>query len=113
MTDYDEGAPPVFDSRETTMTAEDVVISEIPEIIGNVVYRFGFRMIGSQQNFEVEITTVDVEDIKNPVYEDGSPVMMNEADRQKFTQTAYNYFWKKLVDKAEEKAMSRVQWGAA
>jgi hypothetical protein len=96
------------------MTAEEVTLSKNPDISGDVVYLFEFKINrGSHQEFDVEISDVDVQEIKNLVYdEDGSPVMMNEANKQKFTQTAYNHFWRRLVNAAEDKVIDKVRLGS-
>jgi hypothetical protein len=112
MLDYDEASPPVFGSNETTMKEDDVTLYVDPDIMGTVEYRFGFKMLGSRENFEVEITHVDVGDIKSPVYsDDGSPVMVDESDKQKFIMNAYKYFWRNLLGKAKNTAMDQVQGG--
>ena len=99
-------------SNEMTITAEDVVFSKDPEIMGEVVYRFEWRATGSSHDFEIEITGVEVEEIKSLIYnEDGSPVAMNVADKEKFTQIADKYFWDHVAGKAEAKAMERAEWG--
>jgi hypothetical protein len=101
-----------YASREMTMTADEVTLSDHPEIMGDVVYRFDFRAVGSPRDLEVEITDVEVEDIKNPVYdEDGNQMILSEDDKQKFIPRAYQYFWKRLLDHAEKKALDHIQWG--
>ena len=101
-----------FASREMTMTGAEVVLSDHPSIMGDVVYRVGFKLTGRSQDFEVEITDVAVEDIKNPVYdENGNPVILSEDDKTKFETTAYEYFWKHLTKKAEDKAVDQIQMG--
>ena len=111
MPDYEEGAPPVFDTREATMTEEGMTLSENPLIEGDVEYRFNFNMIGSPRDFEVEITSVDVTDIKNVTSEEGTPMALSADKRYGLMGNAYDYFWKHLESKAENAAIERVRWG--
>jgi hypothetical protein len=102
-----------YQSIEMEMTAIDVVLLSHPEIMGEVVYLFGFKVLGIREDFEIEITDVEVKEIKNPVYnEDGNPVMVSEFDKQKFSTQASEYFWKNLIPTAISSAMDRVQSGS-
>jgi hypothetical protein len=102
----------LYGSHAMKMKEEEVILSKDPEIIGDVVYRFDWSITGPPDDYDVVIEDVDVDQIKNPFYnEDGSPVMMNEADKQKFTQTAYDHFWKKVFNRAEDRVRDKVNWG--
>jgi hypothetical protein len=97
---------------EMRMTQDEVTLNKEPSIIGDVTYRFDFEVTRNMGELEVSITAVEVEDLENVIYwEDGSPVVLNADNKQKFIQRAQDLFWKKGVHDAEDMVTDKVRLG--
>jgi hypothetical protein len=99
---------------EMRMTQDEVKLSKDPWILGDVTYRFDFEVTRHMGELEVSITGVDVEDLDNVIYwEDGSPVMLNADNKQKFIDAAEALFWNKGIYDAEDMVTDKVNLGPA
>jgi hypothetical protein len=99
----------VIQSGRICLPQEEVPLCTDPVIWGTVIYYCGFKVLGSWEEWEVEITQLYGVKIVDAVFDEGNPLILTPTNRPRLVEGATKHFWSSLVETARSKVEDQVR----